>query len=139
MKGGRWCIAELLWLFTLSTQEALASPSCSGPVVSTRLGKVRGFRQRVLGAKAVSGFTSIPFAKPPVGELRFKKPEPAEPWTDVLNATTPHAACMQADVLSPRFLTYGTTLFTHRTGGRIEAKKRETEIRRVHWLCATYY
>jgi carboxylesterase type B len=36
----------------------------------------------------------IPFAKPPVGELRFKRPEPIEPWTETLQANK-HVDCIQ--------------------------------------------
>lgn len=56
------------------------------PVIATRAGPVRG---RVIDGIQV--FTGIPFAKPPVGELRFAAPRPAEAWSGVLDASRPAA------------------------------------------------
>lgn len=50
-------------------------------VIDTTLGPVRGDHKRgVLRCKG------IPFAAPPVGELRFRPPEPAESWSEVFEA-----------------------------------------------------
>ncbi|GAA3378952.1 carboxylesterase family protein [Streptomyces sannanensis] len=51
-------------------------------VVRTARGPVRGER-RSTGVR----FLGIPYAKPPVGDLRFAAPEPPEPWTEPLDAT----------------------------------------------------
>ncbi|MFC6225300.1 carboxylesterase/lipase family protein [Hymenobacter artigasi] len=53
-----------------------------GLVATTEAGQVRG--QRV---GEVLVFKSIPYAAPPVGELRFAAPAPHQPWTGVRNAT----------------------------------------------------
>jgi para-nitrobenzyl esterase len=51
-------------------------------IVETGLGKVQGFEQ-----DGVRVFRGIPFAKPPVGELRFRAPEKPAPWAGVRDAT----------------------------------------------------
>ena len=40
-------------------------------------------------------FQGIPFAAPPVGDLRWKSPKPHEPWTEPLDARTKGPACTQ--------------------------------------------
>jgi para-nitrobenzyl esterase len=65
-------------------------------VVETSLGKVAG--------KAREGhwsYRAIPFAKPPLGELRFAAPQPAEPWTGVRDATRYSAIALQGAVFAP--------------------------------------
>ena len=48
------------------------------PVVRTASGLVRGVR--AAGQPGISVFRGIPFARPPVGDLRFAAPRPATPW-----------------------------------------------------------
>ena len=51
------------------------------PVVRTAAGLVRGRAQ-----DNVAVFRGIPFARPPVGDLRFAAPRPARPWDGVREA-----------------------------------------------------
>ena len=37
----------------------------------------------------------IPFAAPPIADLRWRSPQPVEPWTEALNATMFRDACVQ--------------------------------------------
>lgn len=53
-----------------------------GPIVQTEAGLVRG---RVRDGDAA--FLGIPFAAPPVGDLRFAVPHPPAPWSGVREAT----------------------------------------------------
>lgn len=52
------------------------------PVVQTRTGQVRGISR--VGYDAWLG---IPYAAPPTGQLRWRPPRPAEPWSGVRDAT----------------------------------------------------
>lgn len=47
--------------------------------------------------KAVSVYKGIPFAEPPVGDLRWRPPDPVKPWDGVLDAKNFVAACPQLD------------------------------------------
>ncbi|MCW1883526.1 carboxylesterase family protein [Luteolibacter flavescens] len=49
---------------------------------------------------SVRAFKGIPFAKPPVGELRWKAPQPAEAWDGVKKATTYAPGPIQESVLN---------------------------------------
>src|SRR3954454_4144188 len=51
-------------------------------VAATRTGKVQG-----LTRDGIHVFKGIPYAAPPVGELRFRPPQPAPAWDDVRDAT----------------------------------------------------
>jgi para-nitrobenzyl esterase len=43
----------------------------------------------------VRSFKGLPFAQPPVGDLRWREPQPAKNWTGVRNADKFGPACMQ--------------------------------------------
>src|SRR5258706_7153268 len=46
-------------------------------------------------ANGVRAFKGIPFAAPPVGDLRWKAPQPVVPWQGVRAADAFGAPCMQ--------------------------------------------
>ncbi len=60
-------------------------------VVKTAEGRVKG---KTLNNGQVRAFEGIPYAAPPVGDLRWKAPQPAKPWKEELDATKfrPHCA-----------------------------------------------
>ncbi|KAK3917766.1 Carboxylesterase 1E [Frankliniella fusca] len=41
------------------------------------------------------GFRGVPYAKPPLGDLRFRAPQPPEPWLDVRDAGHEGSNCTQ--------------------------------------------
>ncbi|XP_051057516.1 liver carboxylesterase [Phodopus roborovskii] len=72
----------------------------ASPIRSTQTGQVRGSLVHVKdGELSVYTFLGIPFAKPPVGPLRFAPPEPPEPWGGVRDGTSHPAMCLQTDMM----------------------------------------
>ena len=63
-------------------------------LVHTTTGSVRGLRRNFLN-KEVYVYYGMPFAVPPVGELRFKKPVPIKTWPGRLDAIHLPNSCMQ--------------------------------------------
>lgn len=61
-------------------------------VVETTYGQVKGER-----TKNVSVWKGIPYASPPVGDLRFRAPEPPVPWTGIYDATEFGPVSMQPE------------------------------------------
>ncbi|OBS65795.1 hypothetical protein A6R68_05664, partial [Neotoma lepida] len=63
--------------------------SKASPIRNTHTGKVRGSLVHVKDTKVgVHTFLGIPFAKPPVGPLRFAPPEAPDPWSGVRDGTS---------------------------------------------------
>ncbi|XP_043455160.1 liver carboxylesterase 1 isoform X2 [Prionailurus bengalensis] len=99
-----------LVLTSLTTSMTWGHPS-SPPVVDTSQGKVLGKHVSVEGfAQPVAVFLGIPFARPPLGSLRFAPPQPAEPWNFVKNTTSYPPMCSQ-DAVGGQVL---SDLFTNR-------------------------
>ena len=71
----------------------MASP----PIVNTDCGPVRGS----VSSEGVASFLSIPFAAPPVGELRWQPPAAAHCWNGTLDATSFAPACLQKAEYGP--------------------------------------
>src|SRR3954447_10942014 len=71
-----------------------AVTDATGPVVPTTEGRVRGFVK-----SGVTEFFAIPYAAPPVGDLRWRPPQPHTPWRTTLNATAYAPTCAQTTTL----------------------------------------
>ncbi|XP_018575290.1 juvenile hormone esterase-like [Anoplophora glabripennis] len=75
------------------------------PIVATKQGRLKGFFGTDIDGGRIISFLGVPFAKPPLGELRFKDPLPAEPWDGIKDATKDGNNC------------YGYDLFFRTLGG----------------------
>ncbi len=69
------------------------------PRVRVDSGEIEGLRARVDGVP-LSEFRGIPFAAPPLGNLRWRPPRPAAPWEGVREARRFGPRCMQRPLFS---------------------------------------
>lgn len=77
---------------TLSPCSAAAAPACAdGTTVQTDAGAVCG-----IVVNGTNSWQGIPFAAPPVGNLRWAPPQPVVPWGGTLNATAFASQCTQS-------------------------------------------
>ncbi|NUU20622.1 MAG: carboxylesterase family protein [Streptomycetaceae bacterium] len=85
-------LGALLTLTTGPSAGAAAAHDRPGgdPAAATRSGPVRG--QVHDGAEE---FLGLPYAAPPVGDLRFRPPQPPARWSGVRDATAQGPACVQ--------------------------------------------
>lgn len=73
-----------------SANAGIVHAGADGTRVRTQSGWVRGYVQG-----PVEAWTGIPFAAPPLGELRWRPPAPPRPWAGVRGATDFAEPCIQ--------------------------------------------
>ena len=88
-------LSLLALLFLTIAVKAQSQSSNESPRVKTDKGVVQG-----IDDSGVYIFKGIPFAQPPVGNLRWKPPQPAKSWNGVLKATHFGNGCMQRPIFS---------------------------------------
>ncbi|XP_054091914.1 esterase B1-like [Zeugodacus cucurbitae] len=57
-------------------------------VVHTKYGQVKGVKRKTIYNHNFYAFEGVPYAKPPIGELRFRAPQSPDPWTGVRDCTS---------------------------------------------------
>lgn len=63
-------------------------------------GEILGRYTRSETGRTVSAFLGIPFASPPVGDLRFRAPQRVVPWSGTLITQNQRSKCPQIDTFS---------------------------------------
>lgn len=85
-------ILSLVALSVSCSLNATPKTSADGPVVTTKSGQVRGVVRSTRGVE----FLGIPYAAPPVGDLRWHETQPAEAWNGIRDSSSFGAPCAQA-------------------------------------------
>lgn len=83
-----------MWVVSITCILFLSAVICN-PVVRITNGAIRGQTLKSRDGRDFYSFTSIPYAKPPINELRFKPPETVDSWDGILDATKESNMCIQ--------------------------------------------
>ncbi|KAJ8958822.1 hypothetical protein NQ318_019583, partial [Aromia moschata] len=75
--------------------------------ISTTHGVVQGRRAVTYDGIEFWAYSGIPYAKPPLGNLRFRGPKPAVPWPGVLDARKDGQTCVETMMRLTKFYTFG--------------------------------
>ena len=95
----------MVWAVCIFCAQPLRGQS-DETITSTNYGKVRG----TISDQGIHVFKGIPFAKPPVGELRWKAPQAPDSWEGIFDANQFGPSPMQAFyVLVQRIFNSGST------------------------------
>jgi para-nitrobenzyl esterase len=87
-----WNLAGALCLFLTGTWTA----SAGAKPLQIESGAIEGVTQ-----EALTIYMGVPFAAPPIGELRWREPQPVLPWKGTRKANSFAPACMQKGVSMP--------------------------------------
>ena len=74
----------------MTAQASARSDAGEGPVVETAHGPVRGFDDGT-----VKVWKAVRYAAPPVGDLRWRAPEPPKSWSEPVDARRVGPVCPQ--------------------------------------------
>src|SRR2546423_693744 len=100
----RRLLGSLATLAMAMRVDAAALSQSSPTIVKIDSGELEG-----VVADGVASFKGIPFAAPPVGELRWRPTQPAGKWTGVRQASEFGADCMQGRFGPPPAAVAGAT------------------------------
>ena len=83
----------LLWMVAFSAAARADVRTSTDPMVTVEGGQISGTR---IGD--ILSFKGIPFAAPPVGDLRWRAPQPLQPWSGIRKTIAFGHDCMQIPI-----------------------------------------
>ncbi|XP_047986322.1 esterase FE4-like [Leguminivora glycinivorella] len=68
------------------------------PLVTVAQGQLQGVADTLYDGSTYYSFKGVPYAQAPVGELRFRAPQPPQSWKGIRQATEYGSICAQTDI-----------------------------------------
>ncbi|XP_024885561.1 esterase B1-like [Temnothorax curvispinosus] len=95
-------------------------------------GKLIGIVEKGVYGDYYTAFRGIPYAKPPIGELRFKDPVPVEPWSDGRDASKHGNIAVQLNEFTRKIEGDEDCLYLNVYATKIESSKKRTVMVWIH-------
>merc|ERR1712013_445008 len=102
--------------------------SAEDVTVMLNKGKLKGERMDYDFGQYYYAFKGIPYAKPPVKELRFMPPQEVDPWTEMLDATEDGSLCPQYDISQSLPIGDENCLSLNVYSPKLDSKKRAVMV-----------
>ncbi|KAL0099086.1 hypothetical protein PUN28_020261 [Cardiocondyla obscurior] len=93
-RNNLWIQLSFIYIFALYVNIVCGTP----PTVKTLNGMLHGKIMSTRLGRNLYAFLGIPYAAPPIGELRFKSPQPPVTWTGARDATKNAEICTQRNI-----------------------------------------
>ncbi|CAB0030891.1 unnamed protein product [Trichogramma brassicae] len=109
-----------------------ANIKMANPHVNVNGGRLKGFTIRDFEGKNYYAFRGIPYAKPPLGELRFKDPVPAEKWIGTRDALTFGPMAVHFDIFKKSIVGSDDCLYLNVYTNAIDGSKLRPVLVWIH-------
>jgi para-nitrobenzyl esterase len=86
------------WIAEKDSRSAVPRNAAGDPIVTVESGKLKGVAES--GPSRFQVFRGVPFAAPPVADLRWREPQPVVRWSGIRQATEFGPRCMQQPLFS---------------------------------------
>ncbi|XP_029165263.1 esterase E4-like [Nylanderia fulva] len=100
--------------------------------VSISDGKLSGIVQKGVYGNRFVAFRGIPYAKPPIGELRFKDPVPPKPWSGTRDASKYGNVAVQMDFIKQEIIGDEDCLYLNVFTNDINPSKKRAVMVSIH-------
>uniref|UniRef100_A0A4D5R9B5 Carboxylic ester hydrolase n=1 Tax=Scolopendra viridis TaxID=118503 RepID=A0A4D5R9B5_SCOVI len=123
-------ILSIIYYFILSR----ADDSSDDFVVHLSTGSVRGKIAKGENGNEFYSFRRIPYAEPPVGNLRFKPPVSKISWNGVLDATEDGPSCTQLNFFTKEYEGQEDCLYLNVYTPKLPKDKENLKMDVVYWI-----